>query len=105
MTFEGTEGTGEVSRVVAAAPVPQSCSLSATNEDGTVTRSVIVDVLPAAIPAPAVRISEVMTQNLTGIADEDGTRQDWIELQNLTGAPVDLNGWLTARKPTIRARR
>lgn len=52
-----------------------------------------IDQVGATISYPAVRISEVMTQNLTGITDEDGTRQDWIELQNMTAAPVDLSGW------------
>jgi len=93
LSFDGTDATGQSSRVITAPPVPQTYTLTATNDDGTTSRTVLVDVLPGTLPAPAVRISEVMTQNLTGLTDEDGTRQDWIELQNMTGAPVNLNGW------------
>ncbi|MBI5383510.1 MAG: lamin tail domain-containing protein [Verrucomicrobia bacterium] len=40
-----------------------------------------------------VRINEFMADNGEGIRDEDGTRQDWIELYNAGGTPVDLSGW------------
>lgn len=40
-----------------------------------------------------VRINEFVATNDTGIQDEDGAREDWIELHNPTGAPVDLTGW------------
>lgn len=93
LTFEGTEATGEVSRVITAPPVPQELHVIRDQRRRDRDPERARGCAPAAIPAPAVRISEVLTQNLTGIADEDGTRQDWIELQNLTGAPVDLNGW------------
>ena len=93
LSFNGVDVTGLTFTTVTAPPVPQSYTLTATNEEGTTTRKVLVDLLPAAIAAPSVRISEVLTQNLTGIMDEDNTRQDWIELQNMTGDPVNLSGW------------
>ena len=93
LTFGGTDATGEVSRTFPAPAVPRRYTLTATNEDGTATRSVLVDVEPAPLPPPAVSIWEVVSSNLTGLADEDGARQDWIELRNLTGAAIDLSGW------------
>src|SRR5215204_4545527 len=44
--------------------------------------------------AQSVMITEFMADNLTSnYRDEDGERQDWVEIQNLTTAPVSLNGW------------
>ena len=40
-----------------------------------------------------VIISEVMADNRTTLADEDGDFSDWIELRNTTGAPVSLDGF------------
>ncbi len=40
-----------------------------------------------------VIISEFLASNSTGITDEDGSREDWIELYNPTPAAVNLNGW------------
>lgn len=40
-----------------------------------------------------VIISELLADNLTGIEDENDTRQDWIELYNSGAAAVSLNGW------------
>ena len=48
------------------------------------------------IPAFAqqVVISEFMPDNATGaIVDEDGDREDWLEIWNISGAPINLNGW------------
>ncbi len=93
LDFNGTAVTGLTSTVITAPAVPQSYTLTATNADGVSTRKVLVDVLPAALPAPVVRLSEVMTENLTSLTDEDGTHQDWIELRNPGSAAVDLTGW------------
>lgn len=99
LSFDGLNVTGLTSRTFPAPAVPQTYTLTAVNGDGTATRSVLVDVLPAALPAPSVRISEVLTSNVTGLTDEDGTRQDWIELQNMTPSPVDLTGWYLTDDP------
>ncbi|MEC8973403.1 MAG: lamin tail domain-containing protein, partial [Verrucomicrobiota bacterium] len=42
---------------------------------------------------PGVIISEVMTENRTTLADEDGDFPDWIELHNTTDTPVDLQDY------------
>ena len=38
-------------------------------------------------------ISEFMARNDAFLADEDGEFQDWIELHNVSGSAIDLNGW------------
>ena len=40
-----------------------------------------------------VIINEYSCSNRNGIADAFGEREDWIELYNTTGAPIDLTGW------------
>ena len=45
------------------------------------------------IPSPAVRITEILAENLSGIRDEDGDVEDWIELQNRGTNAVNLAGW------------
>ena len=61
---------------------------------GCIFRFLLVSLLlPAVLVAQQVRINEFMSSNQTSIADEDGSREDWIELHNPTGAPVDLGGW------------
>jgi hypothetical protein len=40
-----------------------------------------------------VQISELLADNENGLADENGTRQDWIELYNSGDAAVNLDGW------------
>ena len=45
-------------------------------------------------PAAAqLRISEFMAANTRTLADEDGSYEDWIEIQNFSAGPVDLNNW------------
>lgn len=46
-------------------------------------------------PLPSVVISEFITsqESSSGLEDEDGALQDWIELHNTTAAPVNLAGW------------
>lgn len=38
-------------------------------------------------------ISEFAASNSNGLADEDGSYEDWIEVHNPTASPVNLNGW------------
>lgn len=40
-----------------------------------------------------VYISELLADNETGIQDEDGSREDWLELYNTGDAAVSLDGW------------
>jgi hypothetical protein len=93
LSFNGSDVTGLTSTVLTAPAVPQSYAFTATNADGSVSRSILVDVLPAALPLPTVRINEVVTENITGLTDEDGSHQDWIELYNTGSTAVDLTGY------------
>ena len=44
-------------------------------------------------PAGDLVISEVLSSNRSGLTDEDGDREDWFEVCNRGGGPVDLGGW------------
>jgi hypothetical protein len=46
-------------------------------------------------------ISEFMAENHTTLNDEDGDSSDWIEIHNLSAAPVDLDGWFLTDDPLI----
>lgn len=50
-------------------------------------------------PVRPVAINEVMASNQTTAEDENGQHEDWIELFNLTNAPVDLSGFLLSDNP------
>ena len=50
-------------------------------------------LLCAAPASAAPLITEFLTNNNTGILDEDATRQDWIEIYNPDALPVDLGGY------------
>lgn len=45
-------------------------------------------------------ISEIMAQNNAGISDEDGTKSDWIEINNPGTTPLDLGGYYLSDKKT-----
>lgn len=47
-----------------------------------------------------VRISEFLADNVSGIQDENGTRQDWIELSNSGSTAVSVDGWWLTDKVT-----
>ena len=46
------------------------------------------------------RISEFLADNNDGIVDEDGDREDWIEIWNTSGVAGDLGGWYLSDDPT-----
>lgn len=48
---------------------------------------------PASSVAATVEISEFMASNTKTLADQDGEYSDWIELHNLSGNSVNLEGW------------
>ncbi len=52
---------------------------------------------------PTVRIGEVLagTSGVTGLRDEDGEIQDWIELENRGTAEVNLEGWSLTDDPDV----
>jgi hypothetical protein len=61
----------------------------------TALTSAAVFSLSLCSPATAqdVVISEFLADNERGLKDEDGNRNDWIELRNVTGSAVSLTGW------------
>lgn len=50
-------------------------------------------VVNEALVRPDVVINEIVTSNSSGLLDEDGAAEDWIELRNLSAVPAPLNGW------------
>ena len=54
----------------------------------------------ARLTAADVVISEFLASNISGITDEDGQNSDWIELTNVSGSPVNLDGWLLTDSAT-----
>ena len=52
-----------------------------------VTNSLVV------IPPAALVINECLTFNTSGLVDEVGELEDWVEIHNPTSAPVDLSGY------------
>ncbi len=53
----------------------------------------------ATAPDTPVVINEFMAANARTLADPQGDYDDWIELRNLTDAPVDLGGWYLTDNP------
>ena len=49
-----------------------------------------------------VIINEYSCSNITGPSDAYGQKEDWIELLNVTAAPIDLTGWYLS-KPLVRS--
>ena len=50
-------------------------------------------ITTAAPLSAQVVINEVSASNISFNADNFGQYEDWIELYNTTGAPVDISGW------------
>lgn len=50
-------------------------------------------ILASSPMAAQVVINEVSASNFSSYADNYGEYEDWIELYNTTGAPVDVSGW------------
>lgn len=48
-----------------------------------------------------VAVNEVMSSNVSTLADEDGDFNDWIELYNYSAAPVNLQGYGLTDDPTL----
>ena len=56
----------------------------------------------AAAGLPPVRIRQVMTANPSVCLSVDGAFYDWIQLENLGDAPVDLTGWRLTNRLDLR---
>ncbi|MEZ5301053.1 MAG: lamin tail domain-containing protein [Verrucomicrobiales bacterium] len=63
-------------------------TLEVANAQGSASAQATVQVAP-----PGLRISEFLADNATGILDGFGQRSDWIEVENTSGAPIDLSGY------------
>jgi hypothetical protein len=48
----------------------------------------------------AIRITEFLADNARGIRDEDGNREDWIELRNFGSESASLEGWGLGTDPS-----
>ncbi len=46
-------------------------------------------------------VREFLSENLSGLKDEDGDPEDWIELFNAGDTEVDLNGWSLSNDPEV----
>ncbi len=53
----------------------------------------------SAVPAQGLRISEAMYRNQTAYMDEDGEYPDWVELHNVSGAPLNIEGYGLTDRP------
>ena len=49
--------------------------------------------LNLAVQGQDLLITEFMASNGSTLLDEDGDSSDWIEVHNMTAAPVSLDGW------------
>ncbi len=61
----------------------------------TIYLGLILAVLvhPAAARAESIAINEIVASNASGLADEDGDTEDWIELYNYGTEAVSLEDW------------
>ena len=59
--------------------------------DGTVEKEIVVQEGP-------LEISEVMADNATFFMDETGAYPDYVEIHNISGAAVNLEGWALSDK-------
>ncbi|RME94878.1 MAG: hypothetical protein D6766_04745, partial [Verrucomicrobia bacterium] len=53
------------------------------------------------LPRPQVVITEFVAQNVSGLRDEDGQAEDWIEIQNRGDTSVNLEGWALTDDPDL----
>lgn len=49
--------------------------------------------LAVPVPGSAIRITELVADNQTGLRDEKGQYEDWLELLNTSSNSVSLSGW------------
>lgn len=61
----------------------------------------VYQIAPVGSTVTGVVINEVMAQNNTGVTDEVGEHEDWIELHNNNNFSVDLSGFYLTDNPAI----
>ena len=93
LLLNGREVTGQTTETLQAPEVPTEYTLTASNAEGSTVRRLRVEVIPAALPPAALRLNEVVAWNASGLRDEDGLLQDWLELYNPGTTAVNLAGW------------
>lgn len=54
---------------------------------------------PASAAQGDILITEMMPRNHTAVRDQDGDFPDWIELRNMSGADINLEGWSLSDRP------
>lgn len=88
LDLNGTDVTGQSSLVVTPSTTTDY-TLTASNVNGTISKGLRVRVV---LPGEPI-ISEFLTQNDSGLLDEDGGASDWIEIHNPGNDPVLLGGY------------
>ncbi len=46
-----------------------------------------------------IKINELVASNTSGVSDEAGQKEDWIEFYNTTSAPIDMSNWVLTDNP------
>ena len=87
-------GVGTVTGATGSVNVSPASSttyrLTAANAGGSIFKDVLLAV--GATVQPLV-LNEFLADNGSGLLDEDGTKQDWIEIYNPNAFAVSANGW------------
>ncbi len=87
VTAQTVDGVGSLSLQLSATT---TYVLTVTSQFGSANSEFrVVVVQPASHPV----ISEIVADNSTSLADEDGDFSDWIEIFNPTAAAIDLSGY------------
>ena len=62
---------------------------------------VLCALIAPSFAASTVRINEFLASNNNGLADEDGSFSDWVELHNFGTEPVSLDEWALTDDPAV----
>ena len=90
---------GSATGSVSVSPsVTTTYTLTAANSSGAVTRSVTVHIGAA---TQSLVLNEFLADNGSALLDEDGTKQDWIEIYNPNPFAVSANGWQLVGGATV----
>ncbi len=82
---------GTTTGSVAVSPTTTTTyTLTASNTFGSITRAVTVYV---GLTAQSLVLNEFLADNGSSVPDEDGTKQDWIEIYNPNPFAVSAGGW------------
>jgi hypothetical protein len=87
VTAQTLDGMGSVEVLFAATT---TYTLTTSSGFGTDTTNVLITLVH---PATHLVISEIMADNESTLADEDGAFSDWIEIYNPTAASINLAGY------------